>query len=157
LLDAEPIYSALFARLKDAASWRVVSRQLRDWDKLHATTEMPALFMTSGAMTPAYRDPGTPPVWTLRAWVYIYVAGPGTGDSPDQILLKYLGKVTSALARQTTDRVSSRADVGSIHTNLGGLVLFARVGEDGVKTDEGGYADSNIAVAYIPIEMQVVE
>lgn len=155
-LDREAIYKALFARLSGVSGLRTSSRILRNWEDLDQTRDMPALYMTSGPQRTTYDGPIS--TTSMTAWVYLYVSATGRpGVSPDEAILQLVQKTEAALEYQPGDVATGMFQMpsggGPVPTTLGGLVQYARIGGEGVRTDEGAFAVTGVAVATMPIEM----
>lgn len=137
----EPIYAALFAKLRAVDGFVTVSRRLKLWGDV-PQSEQPALFMAQRRET-VTTTPGLNPVWVFSVDVYLYAHTQGDANiSPGSIINPLIDAITAALA---PDPVSNKQ-------TLGGLVQHAWV--DGtIETDEGVLGDQGVAV--IPITIKV--
>lgn len=141
MLNREPIFAALFARLAAAPGFRSYSRRLVLPVDVPAARQ-PALFLTQTGQEPSHVT-GRTTLWTLGSAIYIYSRdedGP-TGASP---------AVNNAL-----DRIEQAFAFDNLQDNactLGGLVQWARMGA--VEITEG--LDMGQSVVRIAVEMSAV-
>lgn len=140
MINREPIYAALFAKLSASAGYATTSRRLKHWNDV-PSGEQPALFMAQRNEVAATKGRGLPTEWTLSVDVYVYVRTDG-GQAPGPLLNQLLDAVEAALAPSQLENVQT----------LGGLVHWCRI-EGAIETDEGTLGDQ--AVAIIPISMFV--
>lgn len=140
MINREPIYAALFARLAASAGYVTTSRRLKHWNDV-SYTEQPALFMAQRGEVATTTGRGLTTEWTLNVDVYVYVRTDG-GQPPGPLLNQLLDAIEAALAPSQIENVQT----------LGGLVHWCRI-EGAIETDEGTLGDQ--AVAIIPISMFV--
>ena len=138
-MTREPIYSALFSLLQNAANFTTVSRKLKHWSDV-SQNQQPAIFMAQRDEM-AITQTGQPTVWTLHVDVYIYAHSNDPNQSAAPQINALLDAVVAALSGPNDNRQT-----------LGGLVHYARV--DGkIQTDEGWLGEQSIAV--IPIQIKI--
>jgi hypothetical protein len=142
VIEREPIYLALFARLQAIPGLATVSRRVKHWDDVPSASQ-PALFQSQKSQT-AQKQTGLPTRWTLPVEVYLYVRSPTT-DAPAAHLNPLIDAVCGALAPD---------DITGQRCTLGGLVHDARIAGQ-IETDEGTLGDQ--AVAIVPIEILVTD
>ena len=141
MIAREPIYAALFARAAGAAGFVTADRRRRHWDEV-APAEQPALFMSQHGETAQIKALGAPPVWTLRAELYLYAHASDPYLAPAMVLNPLIDAVEAALAPVPATGVQ---DLG-----LPQFVQHAYIAGK-VETDEGTLGDQ--AVAVIPVEI----
>lgn len=138
-ITREPIYSALFNLLSNAATFNTKSRRLRHWNDV-PKDQQPALFMAQRSEV-ARTQRGQPTEWTLTVDVYIYCRTDGKLD-PGPIINPLVDAIEAALAPNPIENVQT----------LGGLVHRAQV-DGAIETDEGTLGDQSVAI--IPITIYV--
>lgn len=136
----EAIYSALYAKLSQAAGFETVSRRLQHWTDVAASAQ-PALFQAQVDET-AQTTPGLNSVFVLRVDVYLYANTQGDASlSPSTILNPLIDATLAAIAPEP---ISGKQ-------TLGGLVEYCVV--DGrLVTDEGVLGNQGVCI--IPIVMK---
>ena len=138
--NREPIYLALFDRLRVIPGLVTVSRKLRHWTDVPAG-EQPALFLAQRREA-VNGTPGLPRIWQFQIDAYLYVNTNADPDAaPATQLNLFLDGIQAALA----------PDVSGKQT-LGGLVEHCWI-EGNVETDEGTLGDQ--AVAIVPVAIKV--
>jgi hypothetical protein len=140
MINREPIYAALFAKIATAGSYTTISRRLRHWNDV-APAEQPALFVIQRNETAAV-SPGLNTKWTLKVDAYVYVHTRGDPTiSPGSLINPLLDSVTSVFVPD--DLIKNKC-------TLGGLVEHAWI--DGtIETDEGILGDQGVAI--VPITL----
>lgn len=142
MTNFEPIYQALFDRLKLATGVKTASRRLKHWTDVPAK-DQPALFTSQGGEAPE-QVRGMPPKWRLTVDVYVYVTVPSEKTAPATLLNPILGAVRDAMApSEGVDRINRVQ-------SLGGLVSHAWINGQ-IEVYDGVLGDQ--AVAMIPIEI----
>jgi hypothetical protein len=142
VIQREPIYAALFAKLQAIPGVVTCSRRLVHWADV-TSAQQPAIFQAQRSEQ-VTQETGNPTVWKLAVDIYIYVKAPTT-DAPAQYLNPLLDAVSAALGPENP--VTNRC-------TLGGLVHYARIAGQ-IETDEGTLGDQ--AVAIVPIEILVTD
>jgi hypothetical protein len=138
----EAIYSALFAKVSQAATFETVSRRLQHWTDVSAGAQ-PALFQAQVDETAhTSPGPGLPTTFILRVDLYIYANTQGDATlSPSTILNPLIDAVLATLAFEPVSNKQT----------LGGLVDYCVV--DGrIVTDEGVLGNQGVCI--IPITMK---
>lgn len=135
----EAVYQALFARLSSIAGFVTVSRKLKHWADVDASSQ-PALYQAQVRETPENVVNGLAQKWTLDVDLYVYVHT--SGDESPSIQLNQL--VDAIEQRLQPDNALQRTQT------LGGLVQWVRISGT-IETSEGTLGDQ--AVAIIPIQM----
>lgn len=140
MIQREPIYSALFARLSAIPGIVTASRKLRHWADV-PDVEQPAVFLAQNGeiATPSRQAPTK---WVLQCDVYVYVKTGGS-DSPASVLNPIIDAIEASLAPENAMTQAC---------TLGGLVTHAWI-EGNIQTDEGKLGDQ--AVAIIPVHILV--
>ncbi|MCL2658772.1 MAG: hypothetical protein FWD62_15455 [Betaproteobacteria bacterium] len=138
MIAREPIYTALFERLRSIPGLVICSRRLRHWADVSAG-EQPALFQAQKGETPQF-ETGQPGAWRLSLDLYLYVKAP-TSEAPAQYLNPLLDAICAVF--EPENPITNRC-------TLGGLVHYARIAGQ-IETDEGTLGDQ--AVAVVPIEI----
>lgn len=142
MTNFEPIYQALFDRLRLSTGVKTASRRLRHWTDVPAK-DQPALFTAQGGEAPEQSN-GLPPKWRLTVDVYVYITVPNDKTVPATLLNPILGAVRDAMApSEGVDRLRQ------VQT-LGGLVSHAWINGQ-IEVYDGVLGDQ--AVAMIPIEI----
>ena len=142
MIEREPLYAALFAKLSALPGFVTTSRKLKHWSDVGAS-EQPALFQAQKSETPA-QSTGSPAEWKLHLDLYLYAQSVGA-DSPATILNPLLDAVCNLF--EPENPVTNRC-------TLGGLVHYARIAGT-IETDEGALGDQ--AVCIVPIEILVTD
>lgn len=141
MIQREPIYAALYARLSAVAGLVTKSRRLKHWADTPAE-EQPALFQ-SQVREVATASTSLPTQWALHLDVYVYVRA-SLDSAPSEVLNPLLDSICAALAQ---DGAGPNG-----RCTLGGLVHNARI-SGSIETDEGTLGEQ--AVAIIPVEILV--
>jgi hypothetical protein len=141
MIARETIYTALFTRVAQAASFVTIARRLRHWSDV-APAEQPALFVSQKSETAAPKTLGAPTVWRLAVDIYVYVHSSDPYRPPASLLNPLLDAIEAALAPAAATGVQ---DLG-----LPDMVQHARLSGK-VETDEGVLGDQ--AVAILPVEI----
>jgi hypothetical protein len=146
MIDRELVYSALWDKVSDAASFTTKSRRLRHWSDV-APAEQPALFMSQTRMVGEFKDNqvNLRVEWMLHAEFFIYVHSSDPYITPAIILNPLVDAVERSLE---PDPISGITDLG-----LPGLVFWARV-HGTIETSEGVLGDQEMAI--IPVEVRCV-
>lgn len=134
----EPIYAALFDRLKVIPGLKTTSRRLRHVSEVPAQ-QQPALFLSQGGQRPNY-ETGRTTLWDLGAVIYVYAKDPKS-ENPGSILNPILDAIEAALAFDNPNHNAC---------TLGGLVHWCRLGE--MESDEGTMGEQ--AVVRIEVSMR---
>ena len=149
----EAVYAALFAKMS-AITWTPVvanaasafvlkSRKLLHWSDVNVE-DMPALFQTQDNQQ-ATQQRGSPPKWSLKAGIYVYVGTNAQMDGtvlPAQLLNPVLDAIDAALAPTPGPQ--------NVQT-LGGIVSHCWITD--IETSEGLFGD--LEVAKLNVEMLV--
>ncbi len=141
MIEREPIYAALFARVAGAAKFVTAGRRLRHWSGLTAA-EQPALFMRQKTEIAKVATLGAPTVWTLIVDLYVYAHASNPYVAPATILNPLIDAVEATLA--------PLAATGLQDLGLPAMVQHAYIAGK-IETDEGVLRDQ--AVAIIPVEI----
>lgn len=137
MIQREPIYAALFARLANAAPFATKSRRLRHWNDV-SKDQQPAMFMAQRNEL-AQTQRGLDTEWLLNIDVYVYARTDGKLD-PGPIINPLIDAIESALAPNQAENAQT----------LGGLVHWCRI-EGAIETDEGTLGDQSVAIIPITI------
>lgn len=137
-MSREAIYAALFTRVSAAAGFVTASRIFRPFTEVEPA-ERPAIFQVQDTQTPN-QSRQRPPIWTLRASLFIYVWQPDPNTTAASELNTLVDAVEAALAPNPVTQVQ----------DLGGLVSHCWI-EGEVDIFDGAIAEQ--AVAVIPIAM----
>lgn len=163
-VDREDIFEALFTRLETHAATSAVlhtfSRRLESWDDT-PPTKQPALMLLMGGSRPRYGDHrNMPPIWTLDAYLLIYVKDDGSHSGViDPRMNEILTALESALEMQPGEvAASTRPQFPTIGpapapTTLGGLCTFCRFSEAGIEVYQGTVGHQGYM--RIPLEIEV--
>ena len=139
-ITREPIYLALWNKVKDISGFETTSRRLRHWADT-PKSEQPALYQAQ-AGEEAIPQRGLPAKWHLSVNFYIYVqADDNPDDSPAPALNSLLDAIEAALA----------PDISGLQS-LGGLVYNCWI-QGKIETLEGVLGGQEVAI--VPIEIQV--
>jgi hypothetical protein len=141
LKSRESIYAALFKKLSAIPGLKTKSRNLQDWNHIPPAGQ-PALFMTVENQVPEkeYRRPYR---WTLKASVWVYAMGDGTGAGPAGTINGLIDAIEKALSPDSANACT-----------LGGACLDCYIsGEIAIGEDA---QIANQGIAEIPIEMVAV-
>jgi len=138
-MQREPLYQALYDRLKNNLSGVVTFSRTLEHFAAVPRESMPAVYLTVGSQRPEYSI-GRRTLWTLGAQVYLYAANSGD-KSPGQIINELIDQMAPLFAPDNA--------MGNTYT-LGGLAH--RVAIDDIETDEGNLQDKSIAIVSITIE-----
>jgi hypothetical protein len=146
-LASEPIFAALFDRLKDKLAGQIQTFERRDLDysQIEALGQ-PALILVEDDFVPSYRGQGIPATWTLGATILLY-ARASDSKTPGTILLNLRDKLEAAFERQPTEQ---KYVPDEVYTSLGGLVNRAWISGP-VQFYPG--ATSEQAIAVVPVSM----
>ena len=142
MIEREPLYAALFAKLSALPGFVTTSRTLKHWADVSAS-DQPALFQAQKNETPA-QSTGSPAEWKLRLDLYLYAHSNDTG-APSQIMNPLLDAVCKLF--EPENPITNRC-------TLGGLVHYARIAGT-IETDEGALGDQ--AVCIVPVEICVTD
>jgi hypothetical protein len=143
VLDREPIYAALFARLSGISSLKTKSRRLRHWTDV-PSEEQPALFQAQVREVITPRT-GMPSRVKFDVDLYLYVNVLADQDqSPSEVFNPILDDIAKALASESP----------SGKQTLGGIVHSVRISGT-IETDEGTLGQQ--AVLIIPVEVLVTD
>lgn len=152
-IDFEALHEALYQRMATIPELVTVSRVLRMWGDVKAA-EQPALFVTSGNITPEQQR-GLPPKWIVTATLYLYCRNDADPAVPPSTQLnKLISAIQDRMERQPQEGVAlPYADIqNQFCTTFGGLCSHAWIAGT-IETDEGTLGKQ--AVAIIPIEMVI--
>lgn len=138
----EAIYSALFAKVSQAAAFVTISRRLQHWTDVSSNLQ-PALYQAQVDET-AQTVPGLDTPFVLRVDLYIYANTAGDSTlSPSTLLNPLIDAVLNSIA---FDKVTNKQ-------TLGGMVEYCVV-EGKIQTDEGVLGDQGVVI--IPIVMKAL-
>lgn len=119
MIDREAIYSALFTRLSDAFPGYWATREVVPADRCQ---KWPALLVIATDGTAHQSDEWTtPPRWTLRAEIALYIQRKDSRSDFEPFLFETLGALEDALAPQASEASFGR----TFHTTLGDIVQRA--------------------------------
>lgn len=142
-MNPEPIYAALFAKVKDAPGLIYATRRVKLWSDVPAV-QQPALIQEQAGISIQHQGRGVPPKWTLTADLVIYV---NTGNDQEAVAATPLNNLISAV-------VTALSPAGDQERQtLGGLVFDCRVSGK-IDMSEGGSLGPQ-AVAVIPVEIVI--
>jgi hypothetical protein len=138
-ITREPIYGALWDKVKGIVGFNTVSRRLVHWADV-PKGEQPALFQAQAGEV-AMPARGIPTKWNLRVNFYVYVvANDDPYASPAPALNALLDAIEVALAPDFTG-----------YQTLGGLVYDCKITGE-IETLEGVLGGQEVAM--VPIEIQ---
>jgi hypothetical protein len=141
-MTREPIYAALFEKLRVISSLVTASRKLKHWADV-PDIQQPALFQAQKSEN-VTGMPKFPRVWELAVDVYLYVkTAKDPQAAPSTILNPLMDAVQNALAPD---------DPKLERCTLGGLVEHCWI-EGRVETDEGALGDQAVAIVPILIKL----
>ena len=141
MINREPIYAALFAKLQNLPGIVTASRRLKHYADV-PPTQQPAIFMIQRTEA-AEQVKNLPAKWRLHADVIVYV---NTGEDPNGVPAQLLNPII--------DAIETALDPDSINGSqtLGGLVSHCWI-SGSIETAEGVLGPQEIAV--IPIEIML--
>lgn len=146
-LASEPIFAALFDRLKDKLAGSVITFERRELDYSQVETlGQPAMLLIEDDFVPSYKGQGMPATWTLGATVYLY-ARASDSKTPGTVLLNLIDKLNAAFELQQGEQ---KFVPDEVYTSLGGLVHRAWISGP-VQFYPG--ATSEQAIAVVPVSM----
>lgn len=138
----ETVYSALFAKLCEIPDFKTRSRILQDWNSVPPASQ-PALFLAVDNQVPEkeYRQPYR---WHLKATIWVYALGDGSGAGPMGVINGLLDAIEAALAPDSS---------APLACTLGGICMDCAI-VDEIEVGEDA-KNSNQGIAIIPIEIVV--
>ena len=140
-MNPEPIYAALFAKVKDAPGIVYATRRVKLWSDV-PEAHQPALIQEQAGIGVQHQGPGFPPKWTLAADLALYV---NAGNDQEAVPVITLNNLISAVC-------AALAPAGDQERQtLNGLVFDCRVNGK-IEISEGGSLGPQ-AVAVIPVEI----
>jgi len=147
-LASEPIFAALFQRLKDklVGSIKTYERREIDYSQIEGVDNQPALILIEDSFVPENKSQGVPTKWTLNAIIFLYAKSTDS-KTPGTILLNLVDQVNAAFDRQNSE---PKFVPDETFTTLGGLVHRAWI-SGAVEFYPGATSDQAIAV--IPVSM----
>ena len=138
MITRDPIYAALFNKLKVISGLVTSDRVLRHWNDVKHP-EQPALFLTSGNEVASARL-GLPTRWSLTAKAYVYVRTE-KGSVPATVLHALIDAIELAMA---PDPVTNQQ-------TLGGLCHHCFM--SAVEHDEGLLGQQGVAIVTFTIDV----
>jgi hypothetical protein len=117
--DFNPVYEALAERMREELGIPVL-RTNRPWNLVDT---QPALLVLESDVTPEWRGPGLPPVWTLGAVLTLYSQQMESDPAPVKQVLEIVERIHVALKAQPGEQPRD-----GYSTTLGGLVRWTHLG-----------------------------
>lgn len=142
----EAAFAALYTRIKTVTGVKKFSRRMVTWDKL-SKGEMPAVVVVAEACDRSESN-GLPPMWTLRATIYVVTPPNPSGDGAETALLTVVDAIDAALDRRATEQAPHY--VGQSETTLVGAVFKAWISGE-IEIDAG--LNDEVGIARIPVSM----
>lgn len=137
MITRDPIYQALFNRLKLTTGLITSDRILRHWNDVKPP-EQPALFLVSGTES-AQASLGLPTKWNLSAKAYLYVRTE-KGTVPATVLHAMIDAIEQSL----------KPDAITGKQNLGGLCNHCFMSS--VEHDEGLLGQQGVAIVTFTLD-----
>lgn len=137
MISRDPIYAALFNRIKLTAGLVTTDRVLRHWNDVKHP-DQPALFLVSGSES-GNAQLGRPTIWTLTAKAYLY-ARTEKGTVPATVLHGLIDAFELSLS---PDPITGKQ-------NLGGACHHCRI--TAIEHDEGLLGQQGVSIITISID-----